>query len=121
MSRRTRIGNFFFFCGLMGLVIFFASLYMPQKQYQYAAFFIGVALCTLGWITRSGAKTAPAAPKPKPAAPPPAAPKPPAAQKQGLLSTLLKGPQKLTPPKPPPPPPPPPKKKGLLDNLLGKK
>src|SRR3990172_6993666 len=119
MGLKSRFGNFLIFWGLISLFIFFASLYTPDKDYNYFAFLLGIVLLWIGIPLRRAKRPAP----PKPAAPPPqAAPAPAkqaatAAKKRGLLTTLLKGPPPKTaapPPLPPPPAaPPPPPKKGL--------
>src|SRR3972149_2431088 len=104
MGFKNRFGNFLIFWGLISLFIFFASLYTPDKDYNYFAFLLGIVLLWIGIPLRRAKRPAP----PKPAAPPPqAAPAPP--------------PQNAPPPSRPPPPPlppppaapPPPPKKGL--------
>ena len=117
MDLRHRLGRFLTFAGVISLFVFFASLYTPDKHFNYGAFVVGVLLISVGWPMRRAKKVAPPPAAAKPAAPP--APKPaakpagPAPKKPGLLSTILKGPPPKKPAAPPPPPPPPPKKKGL--------
>jgi len=117
MTSKNRFGNFLVFWGLLALFIFFASLYTPDKQYNYLAFFIGLLLLWIGIPMRRAKPPAPP-PPPKPAAPPPSptTAKQAAPKKPGLLTTILKGPPpKKTAPPPPQPaaPPRPPPKKGL--------
>ena len=115
MTSKNRFGNFLVFWGLLALFIFFASLYTPDKQYNYWAFFIGLLLLWIGIPMRRAKPPAPP-PPPKPAAPPPqpAPAKQAAPKKPGLLTTILKGPPpKKTAPSPPPQPAAPPRKKGL--------
>src|SRR3989304_4110231 len=91
MGFKNRFGNFLIFWGLISLFIFFASLYTPDKDYNYFAFLLGIVLLWIGIPLRRAKRPAP----PKPAAPPPpGAPPPPAPPR---------------PPRPPSPPPPPPK------------
>jgi hypothetical protein len=113
MEVRNRLGNFFVFIGFICLFIFFASLFSPNKNYNYGAFLLGVILVFLGWPMGRAKRAAP--PPPPPPTPKPA----PAPQKPGLLSTILKGPPKAPPPKPAAPPPPPPKKG--MGGLFGSK
>lgn len=114
MDLRNRLGNFLVFVGFIFLFIFFASIFSPNKNYNYGAFLLGVLLVFLGWPMSRAKRAAPPPP------PPPPKPKPaPAPKKPGLLSTILKGPARPPPPKPAAPPPPPPKR-GLA-GLFGSK
>src|SRR3989304_2806929 len=81
MGFKNRFGNFLIFWGLISLFIFFASLYTPDKDYNYFAFLLGIVLLWIGIPLRRAKRPAP----PKPAPPPPA-------------------PHRPAPPPPPPPP-----------------
>jgi len=115
MDLKNRLGSFLVFVGFISLFIFFASIFSPNKNYNYGAFLLGVLLVFLGWPMSRAKRAAPPPPPPPPPKPNPA----PAPKKPGLLSTILKGPAKPPPPKPAAPPPPPPKK-GLA-GLFGPK
>jgi len=110
--------SFDMFFAYMGGILFlifvaiFASFYDLTAGNNYVVFLVafGLGILFLFWVWGSAQKEAksPSAPPP-----PPPPPKPPAPKKPGLLSLILKGPQKSPPPPPPKPPAPPPKKKGL--------
>src|SRR3972149_16044 len=85
MGFKNRFGNFLIFWGLISLFIFFASLYTPDKDYNYFAFLLGIVLLWIGIPLRRAQRPPPppakqAAPPPKKRGPPPPPPKGPAAQ-----------------------------------------
>ena len=109
MSFTQRVGNFFLLCGAIGLLIFAASALTPPGNYDLYAFLAGALLFGLGLkfrLSKSAGGPPPAAapkagPKPggKPAGKPGGGkpggggPKPGGPPKrQGLLSSILKGP-----------------------------
>jgi hypothetical protein len=120
MSFKQRVGNFFLLFGSIGLLIFAASVLTPSSSYDITAFIAGVLLFGLGLNFRLSKSSGPPreAPHPvnaiaKPAAKagppkggkPGGAPKPaggaPPAKRQGMLSSILKGPPpRKTAPKP---------------------
>jgi len=59
MTFKNRFGNFLVFWGLIALFIFIASLYTPDKQYNYWAFFIGLLLLWIGIPMRRARPPAP--------------------------------------------------------------
>ena len=111
MGFKQRVGNFFLLFGVIGLLIFAASVLAPTGSYDVTAFIAGVLLFGLGLnfrlskssgppreamraaapAAKSGPKAAGKGGPPKPAggAPKPAGGPP---KRQGLLSGILKGP-----------------------------
>ena len=113
MGFKQRVGNFFLLFGVIGLLIFVASVLTPTGSYDVTAFVAGVLLFGLGLnfrlskssgppheapkahapAAKAGAKPAGKGGPPK-AGPPGGAPKPAGGppKRQGLLSGILKGP-----------------------------
>jgi hypothetical protein len=118
MGFKQRVGNFFLLFGIVGLLIFAASVLTPSRTYDVSAFIAGVLLFGLGLNFRLSKSSGPpreafkaAAPAAKAAGKPAGKGGPPKAgppgggapKRQGLLSNLLKGPPPTkTAPKPPP-------------------
>jgi hypothetical protein len=111
MGFKQRVGNFFLLFGLIGLLIFAASVLAPSGSYDIPAFIAGVLLFGLGLNFRLSKPSGPpreaahaAAPMAKAAGKPAGKGGPPgggAPKRQGLLSSVLKGPPpKKTAPKP---------------------
>jgi hypothetical protein len=105
---KHRVGNFFLLCGTIGLLVFAASVLVPESGYNITAFLVGALLFGLGLNFRMSKPSG----RPHEAAsgeahsvaksgPPHAG-----AQKQGLLNAIVKGPanRKKTAPAPPKPP-----------------
>lgn len=120
MSFKQRVGNFLLLVGLIGLLIFAASVIAPPGNYDIAAFLAGALLFGLGLNFRLSKPShppheAPLAAAPahkgagKPAGkggPPGSGPKPGGSvgppKRQGLVSSILKGPPpRKTAPAPP--------------------
>jgi|SRR5579859_4378530 len=110
MGFKQRVGNFFLLFGTIGLLIFAASVLTPTGSYDVTAFIAGVLLFGLGLnfrlskpsgppreahraaapAAKAGAKPASKGGPPKPTGAPKPAGGPP--KRQGLLSSILKGP-----------------------------
>jgi hypothetical protein len=113
MGFKQRVGNFFLLAGIIGLLVFAASVLAPAQGYNIAAFLVGALLFGLGLNFRMAKTSGPpreahsAAPhSAAKSGPPHAGSKPGAPKKQGLLNTIVKGPadRKKTAPAPPKPP-----------------
>ena len=118
MGFKQRVGNFFLLFGVIGLLIFAASVLAPSGSYDIPAFIAGVLLFGLGLnfrlskpsgppreVAHAAAPMAKSAGKPAGKGGPPGggAPKPGGGppKRQGLVSSVLKGPPpKKTAPKP---------------------
>ena len=69
MTPKNRVGTFCMFCGGLALIIFWASLYSPDRHYDFLALLGGAALVAVGWVLRTAKGSA--APSEQPAPPPP--------------------------------------------------
>jgi hypothetical protein len=107
MSFKQRVGNFLLLLGVIGLLVFVASVLVAGGNYDVTAFLVGAVLFGLGLNFRLSKPSGPPREAPMPAAQsakggakagPPKAGQPGGGppKSQGLVSTLLKGP----PPKP---------------------
>ena len=123
MGFKQRVGNFLLLFGTIGLLVFVASVLTPSGSYDVSAFLVGALLFGLGLKFRMSKSSGPPHEAPRAAAPAPKAagkagppkgglpgggPKPAGAggppKRQGLLSSILKGPPpKKTAPGPPRP------------------
>jgi hypothetical protein len=99
MSLKNKVGNFLILFGLIGLIIFIASVLAPPESFDTTAFLMGAAFLAVGVnFRRSRVRPRAGGPPPGAAAPVaserPAAPAgaPPKPAKRGLFSTILKGP-----------------------------
>ena len=108
MSFKHRVGNFLILFGLIGLLIFAASvLAPPADSFDIPAFLVGAVLLVLGLNFRlsksasgppageraAAAKSAPAkSAGPKSGPPAGGGGKPGGPKKQGLVNTIMKGP-----------------------------
>jgi hypothetical protein len=102
MSFKHRVGNFLLLLGVIGLLVFVASVLAAGGNYDVTAFLVGAVLFGLGLNFRLSKPSGPPPEAPMPAAhsakagakagPPKAGPPKAAPEKQGLLSTILKGP-----------------------------
>jgi hypothetical protein len=109
-----RVGNFFLLAGIIGLLVFAATLLVPTSDctFTVTAFLVGALLFGFGLKLRmtklSGPPRGAASGEAHSAAKsgPPHAGAKPGAPKQGLLSAIVKGPadRKKTAPAPPKPP-----------------
>jgi hypothetical protein len=105
---KHRVGNFFLLCGTIGLLVFAASVLVPDSGYNIPAFLVGALLFGLGLNFRmskpSGRPREAASSESHSAAK--SGPPHGGAQKQGLLNAIVKGPanRKKTAPAPPKPP-----------------
>jgi hypothetical protein len=92
MSLKNRVGNFLILFGVIGLMIFVASVLAPPEEFDARAFLGGVVLVGVGVSFRLS-KSRGVAPAGPPPAAPQAAPAPPdRPKKRGLFATILKGP-----------------------------
>jgi hypothetical protein len=107
-----RVGNFFLLAGIIGLLVFAASVLVPDTGYNITAFLVGALLFGLGLklrMSKPAGRPHEAASSESHAAaksgPPHGGGKPGAPKRQGLLNTISKGPadRKKTAPAPPKP------------------
>jgi len=99
MSLKNKVGNFFILFGLVGLLVFVASVLAPPESFDSGAFLVGAALIGVGLNFRlSKVRPRAGGPPAGGGGAPAAAPRPaalegaPNAKRQGLFGTILHGP-----------------------------